>query len=1140
VVDGFDPQSLTRGAKINLPGSGETVTLKAVTPGAFWEFLYETTTGGFGQLTLPEAELPQLCVVEEPEVPPFDADPTLFRLGIEARRIRTVFTHDYAALAVSNVQPLPHQLDAVYDAFLAQPRLRFLLADDPGAGKTIMTGLYIKELDLRRSADRVLIVTPANLRPQWARELKERFDLDFSLFDASTFDANPTRNPWDEHHRIIVSRDFLKTGRVREAFDAAELSWDLAVLDEAHGYTVSVDARGFIDRKSERYKAAEAVSRRAHRLILLTATPHSGKDPSLWSLLRLLDIDASGDRCPKKITIPAHAYRKVPKERMVDMRGEKLFKPRHPKTVPYDLVGDEWDLYLAVTDFVQDKMRGIKGDRTKSAAGFALTTMQRRLASSARAIRRTLERRLARVDEALEDPEEYITKQRVKALIKQKPAWADDDDDVIDDLTEEDRWRLEEQAIADTLPTTVFELEAERSLLEPLVAQAVDLDNARSETKLTELLDVVNSLGLREDRRKQLLIFTEHKDTLDMLVGVLSTEFEVASIHGSLRLAERIEQERLFRERAQIMVATEAAGEGINLQFCHLMVNYDIPWNPNRLEQRMGRIHRIGQTEDVYVFNLVAANTREGKVLATLLRKLEQISRTLPDAAFDVIGELFAGYRLKDLMEAVIAGEVTSDEAVAQLGGEELDPELVQRARLLLDQALATDFLDWQAAKDKADRAEERRLPPRYFEQFFVDAMAAAGGKAERRLDPGTWRVGRSPDALVARSRAAGSLRRVAPEYSRITFDKAVLTRPRRSDDEASLPPAEICGPGHPLFDSLVNWSIDRTASVIRRGAVLVDPDADTSSVVRFVEADVVDGNGDLAYRSMHAIAVDASQVHRLANFTTLYDLAIGDIQTNVPVAAAPDSNGTVMYARQHVVEDRYQTAKSRREVEVGIQADFLRQSFISLLAEADQSILSLDDEVDAGVHGAEGRLRKAELHKATLDAKRDARLAEAERARNVTRGPVRILGACIALPTVTNATPPAARGHGDPDIEAIAVRVATKYEEGRGAEVQSVEADNVGFDLLSLRDTERRCIEVKGRAGIGSVELTWGEFAKAQELGNDYWLYVVLDCAGSDPRLYRVADPVRALAGQFHTNLDVRFGIDPEPVISAAESSLP
>ena len=279
------------------------------------------------------------------------------------------------------------------------------------------------------------------------------------------------------------------------------------------------------------------------------------------------------------------------------------------------------------------------------------------------------------------------------------------------------------------------ELEAERALLLPLLAMAEEVEGRRDERKLTELLDVVRNLGLKEDRRKQLLIFTEHKDTLDYLVENLSADFEVAQIHGQMKLAERIEQERYFRETAQIMVATEAAGEGINLQFCHLMVNYDIPWNPNRLEQRMGRIHRIGQTEEVYIFNLVATNTREGYVLNVLLKKMENMGIALGDKVFDVIGQAI-GTNLREVLEQVIAGEMTKEAAAATFGGEEADPATKARAKELLENALARHHLDWETERDRAARAEERRLPPQYFGRFFEDAITYAGGKVSQAPRP--------------------------------------------------------------------------------------------------------------------------------------------------------------------------------------------------------------------------------------------------------------------------------------------------------------------------------------------------------------------------------------------------------------------
>src|ERR1022692_3211738 len=992
----FDASRLTPDAAIRLPGAQDVVTLIAVKAGPFWTLTYDGPDG-LGQVTLSEEELAAVELIESRGELRFDGDPLQFRLGVEAQRIDIAFAWEMAAVAVSNIQPLPHQLEAVYDCFLREPRTRFLLADDPGAGKTIMAGLYMKELILRRAGDRILVITPANLRPQWARELSERFDLPFTQLESGNFDAHPGENPWDVYNHVIVSRDFLKTERVREAFDNAERGWDLAVLDEAHGYTIAVDGKGLISNKSERYKAAELVSKSADRLILLTATPHSGRDSSLWGLLRLLDIESIGDRMPKKVDVLSERYRKVSKENMTDMSGKKLFKPRHPQTVDYELEGPEWGLYEAVTDFVSRELRGIRGEHRKSAAGFALTVMQRRLASSVRAIRRTLERRLERVEGALADPEGYL--RRRKSF--QAAVLPDGDD--IEDLDESDLWRLEDKVLDEWLPDTIAELELERQALGPLLTQAQDVENSRTERKLNELLDVVQREGLVEDQRKKLLIFTEHKDTLDYLVENLKGDFEVAQIHGRLKLAERIAQERYFRERAQIMVATEAAGEGINLQFCHLMVNYDIPWNPNRLEQRMGRIHRIGQTEDVYVFNLVASNTREGYVLATILRKMQNMGVALGDKVFDVVGQAI-GTNLREVLEAVIAGEMTKEEAAQSFGGAEADPATKARAEELLESALARDHLDWETERDRAARAEERRLPSSYSERFFADALTYAGGKITKRLDPGTWRVDRSPNVLVARSRTASGLRQIAPEYKRLTFDKSIATRPRLSEDEAALPAAELCGPGHPLFDALVSFVIERTAPEVAKGAVFFDPDIDEPTVLRFLTGDVADGNGEIVRRTLAAIRVQPDGRIEPAPAASLFDVVppADEIQLppDDPVPVAPEADAElIMWARQHLFERVFSDAKADREHVAAIQEDFLKRSFNSLLAQADSAIIAAEEEIDRGIQGAEGRLRKAELVKEQHQQRRRLRLEETQRGRNVMRGDVTVIGSSLLLP---------------------------------------------------------------------------------------------------------------------------------------------
>ena len=1133
----FDLSRLTPDARVRFPGDEAAVTLVSVRQGPYWEFVFRGPSGGFGEVTLPEDELAGIEIIGSASGPLFDGDPRRFRLGVEAWRIENAFRHDMPGLAVSRISPLPHQLDAVYGVFLEEPALRFLLADDPGAGKTIMAGLFVKELMLRRAADRVLIVTPANLRPQWQRELAERFDIHCAQLDSSTFDANPTQNPWDLHDFVIVSRDWLKREEVLAAFCAAEKRWDLAILDEAHGYTLQVDADGRVNKRSDRYRAAEQVAERTHRLICLTATPHSGRNSSLWGLLRLVDRDAYGDVCPTGlIDLSPQHYRKVSKEQMVDMAGNKLFKPRHPHTVSYSLSGAEMDLYEAVTRFVSTELARIRGDATPGVAGFALTTMQRRLASSVRAIKRTLQRRTARLERALDDPETYV--RNLRDFVLQVYGG---DAEALADLAEEERWALEERALEEWLPGTVEELRDELEVLRPLLAQAEQTEAAGTEIKLNELLSVLDKRGLRQDRSVKLLIFTEHKDTLDFLVERLDAEgFEVAVIHGGLRLRDRIAAEKQFREQAQIMVATEAAGEGINLQFCHLMVNYDIPWNPNRLEQRMGRIHRIGQTRDVHIYNLVAMNTREGAVLATLLRKLENMAVALGESVFDVIGEIFAGTRLAVLIEKVLAGEVTQQQAIDELGGDTVDPQMEEKFRALTAKALATHHLNWQAQADSAARAAERRLPAGYVERFFCDAVDFLGGDVAHRLDH-TLRVTRTPDRLVAASRLAGATREIFPTYERLTFDRAVALRPGGADASAT-PEAELCGPGHPLFDVALDAVIEQTLADVEAGAAFCAPDIASPTVVYFVTGDSLDGNGETVHRASASITEMIGGT-LASERILLYDLI--DHTGETPQVQATGDEVVTGWARGHEFERRYQRARSERERSTAIAEEYLTKAFSVILSRQQETLFDLDAEVQKGVIWSKGRLRQAELAREEIEARRDRRLSEVRRARNVRRGPVRIFARALLLPADGSGrsdedqrTPGGGASlHSNREIEQIAVGVAVRYEtEVRGAQVQSVESDNVGFDLVSVKGVQRRRIEVKGRAGVGSVELTWSEFATAIELGEGYWLYVVLDCAGPRPRLYRVQNPAKALADAWASNLDVRYRVAPQPVIDASE----
>ncbi|GMA17321.1 DEAD/DEAH box helicase [Deinococcus metallilatus] len=527
----------------------------------------------------------------------FAGDPELFALGVEARRIQLGYTFDpFFAVSASRIDPLPHQLEAVYGVLLKRPRIRFLLADDPGAGKTIMGGLLLKELRYRKLLDRVLIVTPANLTDQWRREMHDKFGETFQVINRDVAGLSYGENPWEGENLVVTSVDFAKRDENLEHL--RRVHWDLVIVDESH--RLSATKYGSEIKRSQRYKLGEMLAQTSAHMLLLTATPHQGDDEKFRLLLDLLEPDLFATagllrEAAGKGENPIMLRRL--KEDMTDFDSKPLFPPRYVHTPQFRLSPSERALYDRVTDYVTKHFRKAWDDRRRN-VGLAMTVLQRRLASSSYAISRSLENRLKRL-QALRDDVNNLADDPYLGYTE----------DELEDLPEEERWELEDR-IAErlTLARNLPQLEAEIRELEFLSREARTLAKLEQDRKLLELLKVLGKLN-----GEKLLVFTEHKDTLNFLVTVLQKQgYAVTHIDGSMGLEERVGREHEFRDSAQVMVATEAAGEGINLQFCSVMVNYDLPWNPTRLEQRMGRIHRYGQKYEVNIHNLIAEGTREG------------------------------------------------------------------------------------------------------------------------------------------------------------------------------------------------------------------------------------------------------------------------------------------------------------------------------------------------------------------------------------------------------------------------------------------------------------------------------------------------------------------------------------------------
>src|SRR6266568_1756911 len=534
-----------------------------------------------------------------PDTEPFDADSLRFRLAVEAMRLSLAFEYDpYFSLSIARVDPLPHQLEAVYQYFMALPRIRFLLADDPGAGKTIMAGLLLKELKIRGLVKRTLIITPANLSFQWQREMKDKFREQFEVVRSDVLRANYGMNPWQERNQIVTSISWVS--RVEDARESLLRSrWDLIIVDEAHKM-----AAYSADKKTLAYRLGESLSSMTDHFLLMTATPHKGDPENFCLFLELLDRDVYGNVKSLEEAMRrnyAPFYLRRTKEALVGFPDpetglvKKLFTKREVHTAAFDLDGEEDDFYQALTRYVEDQ--SIKAAEDESARGralsFTMAMLQRRFASSVYAVRRSLERMRDKRKKILDDPRDFLKKQL-------------EIPDDLDELTEEEREAYVEEIENAAISFDPATLKEEIAQIGRLIDQARALEQREVESKLAKLKKVLSEHDVFSDPTMKLLVFTEHRDTLDYLAGdgrdgrplgkLREWGLKVTQIHGGMKIGDRdapgtrICAEREFREEAQVLVATEAAGEGINLQFCWFMVNYDIPWNPVRLEQRMGRI----------------------------------------------------------------------------------------------------------------------------------------------------------------------------------------------------------------------------------------------------------------------------------------------------------------------------------------------------------------------------------------------------------------------------------------------------------------------------------------------------------------------------------------------------------------------
>lgn len=1072
-------------------------------------------------------QIGQLVVSADRE--PFDGDARLFRLGVEAHRLGLAYEYDpFFSLSIAKVDPLPHQLEAVYSYFLKLPRIRFLLADDPGAGKTVMAGLLLKELKARGLVRRVLIVTPANLTFQWQRELSDKFREKFDVIRGDVLRANYGQNPWQERDQVITSVSWVSI--IEDARESLLRSrWDLIIVDEAHKMSAPAE-----DRKTYAYRLGESLSKMTDHYLLMTATPHKGDADHFRRFLALLDPDVYGSIQSLQHALRDHEapfYLRRTKEALVTFpspdTGEvrKLFTKREVRTAAFDLNGEELDFYDELTRYVEDQSMAAAGQESARAraVGFTMAMLQRRMASSIYAVRRSLERMRARRQKILDDPDAY----RQELIERKLP-------DDFEELTEEDRQSIIDRLEDEVLSVDPSALRAEIGRLTQLIGQAKQLEDRNIQTKLQKLKAILKEEGIFDNSKMKLLVFTEHKDTLDYLAGDGRDErpigklrewgLTLTQIHGGMKIGDRdtpgsrIYAEREFRESAQVLVATEAAGEGINLQFCWLMVNFDIPWNPVRLEQRVGRIHRYGQEKDCLVFNFVAQNTREGRVLQTLIERLKEIREDLgSDQVFDVVGEVFPSNLLEKLFREMYARQMNEHQIQDRIV-RDVSPERFREITESTLEGLAKKELNLSAIVGKSTEAKERRLVPEVIELFFV-AAAPETSLHPKRLDGKdkasdrgrVYRIGKVPRHLVViGDRQEARFGRLGREYGKIVFDKALL---------GSDPTLEWVTPGHPLFETVRTDVVSRTEDALRRGTVFFDLHRSSPGLIDVFAASIKDGRGHCLHRRIFLVETLVTGEMRVHEPTLLHDVIPAPNGTPAPVDTIPDRSEVELYLYTKVLEPWVRKESAIRENEV---ARISRHVEISLNALIDRQNQQLGEFLNRQVEGQtviglDGIISQAEQHLDDLNNRLESRRRELELERHCAIADIGHLGRGWIVPHPDRSSPQLAPMVRDDEVERIAVQLAIKHEEARGWVVESVESENRGFDLISRCPhpedpktfIEVRFIEVKGRACVGVVALSSNEYQTAVRLKGDYWLYVAFGCA-STPQLHTVQNPAR------------------------------
>ncbi len=1046
----------------------------------------------------------------------FKGDPEKFKLFAEAERINSAYQFDpLFAVNCSIIDPLPHQVEAVYKHLLPLPKIRFLLADDTGAGKTIMTGLLIKELMLRKMLERILIITPGGLTKQWQEdEMSIKFNINFKLVNRATFQADPSI--FITSNRLITSIDFIRNDDIINVIK--ETSWDMIVVDEAH--KLSAFNYGNKRYRSKRYQVMEELSSQCDHLLLLTATPHRGRKDTFKNLLQLLDKDifASDDLVTERVKkvskdgVNRFFIRRL-KEEMRDWEGNPLFKARHTKTTMYELTPDEKSLYDKVTEYLSRKRKEAKAESNIHVT-LALMVMQRRLTSSIFAVMKTLKNRYTALsgllDELHKNPGLWNQKQKIDISLETLDDFSELDDDERESL---------EAIFSDprkfkmfTTAKTIDDIKEEATQVKNLFEKAETLYNSnKEEQKLKKLRELFRSEGIL-DKNEKIVIFTEHKDTLEYLNDrLVNSGYTVETIHGGMTVDERRTAQNSFARDSQILLATDAAGEGINLQFCRLMINWDIPWNPNRLEQRMGRIHRYGQKQDVLVFNLVAQNTREGSVLKKLLFKLDMIREQLgDDRVYDVISEIFENVSLDDIFNTTLNGDATEyNEAIE----EELTENNIKEKIEAKKKELGFSKIDYEDARHLKENSDENRLQPVYIKLFFEKAFKILGGRYTE-IRKSIFRIDEMPIEIKEELKKTYNIHADIKQVL-FCFDKSVFLEYQNLKDIGS---AHYINPGNPVFDSIIKVIRNKFKDEMLKGTILISPEDKQNYFAYYVKSQITDKRrqkdedsiADEKLLIIYGNITGGLNITSAAKYIDLQEPGVFAKEIDAPKSEPTEAIEDWCFSNYTI--SQFDSAKQAVRKDAEQRKAYLEEAFENVIIDITLELNELNHKILFGDPKVEEKIRRKQDRIKELKEKRANRLQEIELMQKLNMKKPEVLGCAYVVPLTQLEYKNHYGMSRDDEVEEIAMQTAMNYETEQGWHPEDVSSENAGYDIRSVNEYDlKRYIEVKGRSSSGAVMLSENEWNRLSQLGNSAWLYIVINCKSS-PLLYRIQNPAEKL----------------------------